>query len=226
MNHLYLTILRRYLKTYIFLFLTLAITIYSTKIIYLNISEKNLILEKIESCDFDLVAPKGSTLHFILQAINLKPLSDDVLPRVLFKTLSEDLKVQVEIVEAPKPLIDSVWKSDIVHYGKVRPEPDQKERLKELINKKTVAQYIDLQDEKKILTEQFGNDQNQIWKIFLFLSFLIGIIFYLIAGFQYKIYKNLAHTLNHCGYSHFFTIKHFLILYVLITLLPFFILFY
>ncbi len=218
MNFLFLIIFKRYLKTYLVLFFIICGTLYSSKILFLKLTEKNLILEKMAGCDFDLVAPKGSSLNYILQALELKPHTNELLPLSLFKTLVETLKVETTIVPASPDSYDPLWKSDVVHFAKVRPVIERKKQLIDLINKQTVAQYIDIQNEQKILKEQFGTEKNDALHLILFLSILIITILYLMVGYQYTIYKNISQVANHCGISRKFILKHFSILYFVLVI--------
>ncbi len=219
MKFLFLIILKRHFKTYLLLLITLWLSFFSFKMIYADISRKNMILQKIENFDFDIIAPKGSTFDFMLQALGEKEQSDNVLPRSLFTTLTETLKVDVQILEPLRTIQDPVWKTDVVHMGLVKSNLPDKERLKTLINKKTVAQYIDVHHEKKILIEQFSTDQSKVYQIVLFLILMQFLMLYLISGLQYQLYQKISAVFIQSGYSRLYVLKNFYILYFILVLL-------
>ncbi len=226
MNFLFYVLFKRYLKTYLVLFFIICGTLYSSKIIFIKLTEKNLILEKMAACDFDLVAPKGSSLNYILQALELKPMTNELLPLSLVKTLIESLKIDTTIIQAAPSSYDTLWKSDVIHFAKVRPPIERKKQLADLINKQTVAQYIDIQSELQIFNEQFGFEKKNMLQLILFFGVLIVAIIYLMGGYQYSIYKNISQVASHCGLSKKQILKNFILLYLILLALAFIVFFF
>lgn len=200
-NLFFIKIIKNNFKLYVFMLVSLSLSFYICKLNLTELIRQNNILQKFESFNGDLITPKGSTLKFILEAIQVSPLSNDVIPRSLITTLEQNTPLKFELIQTPVEVIDPIWKNAVIHFAIVKTFGTQKEKLKELINKKTVAQYIDFEIEKNLLISEFSQTKNKIIQIFLSLFILMAIILYLILCLQLQIYNEYKNIFYHFGYT-------------------------
>ena len=136
---------------------------------------QNELVHKANRFSYDIIAPKGSTIQYLSEALNDQITGDEVLPLSLYKTLQESYSVPLQKKDTAHAVVDPVWGSETAHFFLVPKSYENKTKLIELINKKTVAQYIDTDKEIKLMTQitDRSNQQLVLFYIFLVILFIL-----------------------------------------------------